>query len=721
MTDYYDAQNAGLRNQVLQQAIDENKIKLAEQMRVHDAEAKARDIQTYYANQEQDQTAPVQQAYPGQDVQDLTQPQVAPQQPQGMIPQEGLTGFGGMSTPQQGPVGIQPQGDTTGLGGMQPTGWGEGQDQTQMQPTGWGEDQTQQPASPLGHEAALDQTTAAIELAASKVDKNKQIVDALHKAGLHDQADTYASKTAKLQQAVDTAALEHYKVGEKAAETLAKHLKGWLEVDDDPTMNSDAAWQRTILAAQADGFDTSEAMALPKDQRRAYATQMYQDAVSMKDQMNLEKSLMQEVSKNKRSEAANTSREKIADITNTRMAKAREITQDHWDKAQGLQIYKTQEKALRDNISIDQRNRTEYDGQVRDIDKQIAAIKSGNDLTVKRSERLNVIAELESQKATLVKARDSFTSNITSYEGSLKDLHNSFTNSGFKPRDLESVREVPSEASPTNPDLSAHVAEAQQVIAAGADPNIVAKRFKEHFGVDLDTAMASPTETPSVKPSAETAKPTTTAQAKPVAHLSPEAQKKADLDKLFLEKLNGTTVWEDVKDFGSGIKKSTNAFETFFQNKADSFNADVDSLAGMAKEKLQDKVFVSKLSPRALKNLKEMASDTGASHKAYQESQTPFELPFLGSASATAGAVGGRVATNRATNALVSTASKANSGPTMNASMATMKNTLKTLEEKAKAKELRAVGDTAKAEVDRIKEEIKLIKKAISMNKTVFE
>ena len=700
MTDIYAGEQGAIDLRTNRMIEEQNKIKLAEAMRVRDEAAKARDIKTKIANQEYEQQLQAQYQPPsvgsGQGLVAEMPTLDVPGDlvPQGMIPQAELTGFGGMSTPQQGPIGLQPQEGLTGLGGMSaPTGMTPEQVPVQQTPVQQGSPQDNIMSS-------FERAETVYAQAQAKMDQSKQVEMELRKANLPDEADAYLASITKQQEATSKAQKAHYEAKEKVLEYIGRAAKGFLDADDDPATDSNAAWQRMVLDAAANGIDPTEMLNVDPSQRRAYAIAAYSQALELKDQVGLEKTMLNIADKQQRAAEANATKERVATMVDASRAKNRELTQTRWEANFGLRSYQIQEKAIRDNIGIDL-------SKTREMDKQIAAVQKQIDnlplnLSIKRSEKPTVLATLESEKATLVSARDSLLNNVDSYQNSLATMQKSFGSSKFakmSPKELEGA----ATESSTEPAPSASPAAAPQVqpnskvpanfkseqeealsywkTKSPAAQAQIEETFKKSTGFDLFERGATPageTKTEAVK-------------AKPVAHLSPEAQKKADLDKLFLEKLNGTTVWEDIKDFGSGIKRSTNAFETFFQNKADSFNADVDSLAGMAQEKLQDKAFVSKLSPRALKNLKEMASDTGASHKAYQESQTPFEVPFLGTATATAGAVGGRVATNRATNALISKASKASSGSTIKANMDKIPSTLQRLKEAQKLKDLKKV------------------------------
>jgi hypothetical protein len=85
--------------------------------------------------------------------------------------------------------------------------------------------------------------------------------------------------------------------------------------------------------------------------------------------------------------------------------------------------------------------------------------------------------------------------------------------------------------------------------------------------------------------------------APPAAPVPPKPLTEAERrEQIFLDRLNDRTPLEVVQDFGSAIAGGFEKGEKYFQEKRDAFNKDIDIAASVAKEKLKDKTFVSKLS-----------------------------------------------------------------------------------------------------------------------------
>ena len=375
MTDIYAGEQGAIDTRVKRQLEEENRYKLAEQMRVRDEAAKARDIITRHANEAQTQVQPqVQGILPGETAGNPNEVLGALVQPQGMIPQEGLTGFGGMSTPQQGPVGLQPQGDTTGLGGMQPTGWSETQAQAPAQD---------------GHETALDKTSTVLEQANSKVDVIKQTMDALYKAGLPDQAMSYEKKMRDAQKEADIATLEHYKVAEKVVDFVGSQANGYLTAIKNPNVNADAAWQRMKLAVQTAGIDTSELDSVDPSQRAAYAEEKNIEAYSSKEQIALETTLLKDKTKRDLQNQTEKLRRDILAETTSNHAKVRELgaSRLEWSKSKFSTVeerkafefrYKELHDGIKTQLSQSKVQLEEVDRDIKDIQTRKMELDKGN-------------------------------------------------------------------------------------------------------------------------------------------------------------------------------------------------------------------------------------------------------------------------------------------------------------------------------------------------------
>lgn len=328
MSDIYaGAQGAvDLRDKYRQE--EENQLKLEELMRIRREEAQARDIKTKIANQILDNQTRPEYVPPavgeGQGlVAQMPKPDVPGDfVPQGMIPQEGLTGFGGMSTPRQGPVGLQPQEGATDLGGMQPMGMTPEQAPVEQQP---------QAAAPSNMMSAFDASQIAVNQAVSKVDQVKQAAMEMRKAGLHDEADKYEMKAYKLRGAADDAQKTHLELAEKLTDYIGSQANGYLNAIKNPNVNPEAAWQRVLLNLSANGVDIQEEMAIPPNERKAFAEQAVASAVSSKDQIALQKVMLTEAGKQQRANQTEALRrdfqnDKLRDQALNRNYKERRLT-----------------------------------------------------------------------------------------------------------------------------------------------------------------------------------------------------------------------------------------------------------------------------------------------------------------------------------------------------------------------------------------------------------
>jgi hypothetical protein len=348
-------------------------------MRTRDEAAKARDILTKFANKEPE-NLPVQGRYPGQDatptITDGMQPLAVPEENQGLIPQAELTGFGGMSTPQQGPVGMQPQEGLTGLGGMQPTGMTPEQAPVEQQP---------QAPTQGTMMSAFDTSGVAATQAMSKVDQVKQAAMEMRKAGLHDEADKYELKAYKLQGAADDAQKTHLELAEKLSDYIGSQANGYLNAIKDPKVNPEAAWQRVLLNLSANGVDIQDEMAIPPSERKAFAEQAVASAVSSKDQIALQRTLLTEAGKQKRANQTEALRrdfqsDKTRDQALNRNYKERRLTlaqskQAFAEKKANYEVLKDEIKTKLDTSKVEL---AEVDKTINDYTTRKLELDKGN-------------------------------------------------------------------------------------------------------------------------------------------------------------------------------------------------------------------------------------------------------------------------------------------------------------------------------------------------------
>ena len=240
----------------------------------------------------------------------------------------------------------------------------------------------------------------------------------------------------------------------------------------------------------------------------------------------------------------------------------------------------------------------------------------------------------------------------------------------------------------------------------GANKQAILDALKAKYPDQPQPTATTVTPTPGATPVANPAAPAAVVPPKPQT----EAERR---EQIFLERLNDRTPLEVMQDVGSSIAGGFQQGEKYFQEKRDAFNKDIDIAASVAKEKLKDKTFVSKLSERQLKRLNEIANDSGAKHKAYQDSDTPYDaLPLAGLSSIITKSASSIL--NKGSKILAAKAVKdATRTPSdIESNMAGLQDRLKRVEELERARKLRKIGDSDKEVLRQIKEEIKLIDQA---------
>lgn len=239
----------------------------------------------------------------------------------------------------------------------------------------------------------------------------------------------------------------------------------------------------------------------------------------------------------------------------------------------------------------------------------------------------------------------------------------------------------------------------------GANKQAILDTFKAKYSDKPQPTAATVIPTPGATPVANPAAPAAVVPPKPQT----EAERR---EQIFLDRLNGRTPLEVIQDVGSSIAGGIRSGEKYFQDKADTFNKNIDIAASVAKEKLKDKTFVSKLSERQLKHLNEIANDSGAKHRIIQQSQTPFELPFVAASYVAATTVpaalkvASRVVAAKAIKEAIRTPSD------IETSMTGLQDRLKRVEELERARKLKQIGDSDKEVLRQIKEEVKLMDQA---------
>ena len=408
MTDFYAAENAQQANEIQRQRIAENERSASEAKRVLEENAKARDIQTKAYN------AP--QAYKTFEIPDATPAVVAPQgliptqAPAGLAPQEGLTGLGGMSTPQQAPVGMQP---AENLGGMQQP----------VAPTGMQQATATTPAAPPDSPIAKATTSAKeYKVAESELQKAQGIANELNKAGLHDQADAYMTKQTSLIKNVEAAKDEHLKSTAALAEHIAGLGNGFLEAvknGGDPNQ----AWAQMLIKASAEGYPIDSLLTIvdPKE-RMVKATQIVEEAETSKQRAQLEREVYKETGRNKRAADSATLRTTLSSMATTRAAANQAAIQDRWQAGQNFQKYKSSLANFETNVKNAQKQRDDYDTQITVIDKKIADIDNLVNLSIPKDERPAAVEALRQQREVLNTARSSADKDVKDQTTALQEL-----------------------------------------------------------------------------------------------------------------------------------------------------------------------------------------------------------------------------------------------------------------------------------------------------------
>lgn len=478
MQGYLDAQTAVLGNQLKQQMIEENKIKLAEQQRTQDEEAQARSIITQNAN------APTptktidlgQGILPGESA-GIPKEVLAKLTKPGLIPQEGLTGFGGMSTPQEtpqeAPVGLQPEEGLTGLGGMQ---------QADNPPV-----DTTAPEQQGTLVTKTQDSAKSYQVALSQVEQVQSVADQLRKAGLPDQADKYLEKNYKSIQSAETAKTDHLKNVALMGEHMAGLGNGYLEAIKQPGANKDAAWARLILQAANEGYPTQPLLTTPPDQREAMANQIVENAESSKDRARQAIALSAEVGRNQRAERSNKIRVELAAARNRLTAAGQDAIQLRHQDNMGWKDYNATKDKLKFTIDTLETERTDVASQISNVSARLAGLRAGTILTndtggkLTKEDRIAEVSALQDDLDNLNKHRDQLTSTIGEY---------SKTASGLKaPTSKETSPEVKPEETAKPGEISK--ADAQMVIdAVNAHPDaleqIKANFAKMHPGVPFE-------------------------------------------------------------------------------------------------------------------------------------------------------------------------------------------------------------------------------------------
>jgi hypothetical protein len=240
--------------------------------------------------------------------------------------------------------------------------------------------------------------------------------------------------------------------------------------------------------------------------------------------------------------------------------------------------------------------------------------------------------------------------------------------------------------------------------------------FKSTYPDQVQPTAATGTPTPVVNPAAPAtqvaapaAEPTAVVPPKP--KLSEEEQKKAEFEAAFLAKLNQETDWQKIGNAGKVVYNAINDFWLDYKDDLKAQGELTDKFAAYAKEKLNDKAFVSKLGPNAKAKLEALAADSSkkVTERQQEGAQTMLALGtlVLGSGIAMPTAKGiiktvagkaAKAALKKENDAIPSSASA------IEKNMETLKQTLLNKSEGARIAKLRSLGYKAEEAAKILKE-----------------
>lgn len=313
MEDYYKGYQGYQNNQLNQQKIQDNdliiqerKAKLAALLKAQADEKAANDIQTNVYNET---------PQPGQSsILPGEWDWMKQQQPAVQVPEAPITTY-----PYSEGGGQQPGTVPEGFAGAP----------TQIEPAA-----PAQPIQPQLVQATKD-SAQALNDAALRVAQNKKIEDQLRRKGYHAEADAFAAKNVKAAQEQEDLETKHLSNTIKVSEAMAGYASGYLEAVKRPGADENAAWTRTLLRAQADGFDITPYIGIKDpEQRKSAAEQLINSTANTKEASRARLEYLKEEGRNKRATAALESRQAIEDSRTQEAAKSRELRRNRldWEK-----------------------------------------------------------------------------------------------------------------------------------------------------------------------------------------------------------------------------------------------------------------------------------------------------------------------------------------------------------------------------------------------------
>jgi hypothetical protein len=260
-----------------------------------------------------------------------------------------------------------------------------------------------------------------------------------------------------------------------------------------------AAWAELLIKASADGYPIESLLTVvdPK-QRMAKAEEIVNNAETTKQRAQMEREVYKQTEAARRTQFMGDLRVKLAQEATARSAASQAAIKDRWEKSNGLALYKTQESNIKNTIGTAQRDRDDYDQQIRDIDLKIRDIDTLA-IPMKEAEKTAKLATLNEARNELQSARNTADKQVKELEGHLNTLHESFVKSGIKEEPSPSAT---SPAKPTTPAVQSVTPDKYPDVYAGAKNAIevqgkpaeaIKAEFKRLTGQDYDTFKSSGT------------------------------------------------------------------------------------------------------------------------------------------------------------------------------------------------------------------------------------
>lgn len=439
MQGYLSAQESIASTRLKEQMAQENAMKLDEQRRMLEESAKARDVQTKAYN------AP--QEYKTLDIPNAT-PVAAPQgmvPTQQLIPQVGATGLGGMTIPQQAPVGMQP---TENLGGMQPTA-------PAQQPVGMAQPAPAQPTAPTGVQqtteaapstimAKVQESVKSVQVAESEIQKVQRVADELHKAGLHDQANTYLDKQTTLIKNVENAKKVHLENTTAMAERAASLGNSYLEALDSGA-DPNAAWAELLIKASADGYPIESLLTVvDPQQRRAKAEEIVNNAETTKQRAQMATALLKAQTQADNTSKLIRSRENLSANRLRLQSQAQEAVQLRHQDNMSWKDYNATKDKLKFTIDTLESERTANTSDINNVSARLAGLRSASfvlgSTKQDKEAKMAEIASVEEELENLKKHREDLTSTINEHSKTAASLK---APSGKEPSPTSPAKDTP--------------------------------------------------------------------------------------------------------------------------------------------------------------------------------------------------------------------------------------------------------------------------------------